>query len=126
MTGVTWSASMSSFKTTRSWLLSLVMSGRSRWRTNGDRIGARRIWRSKPPSHRRPSFASYDHQRPPGSEGAPQVRQRPTARSVNDEVKLARPAGEVLAGVADHLVRADRPDQFHLACTAHAGDRRAA
>src|SRR6266508_4691370 len=114
MTGVTLPASMSSFSTTKSSRRSFETNGRSRWRANSDRMGAQRIRRSKPPSQRPPPSPPTITSVPPGGEGAPQLGQRTAARGVNDEVPVARPVREVLAGVIDHLVGADRADRSTL------------
>ena len=71
------------------------------------------------------AVAAHDHERPLRGEGAAQLRQRPATRRVDDQVPPPRPVGEVLAGVVDHVVRADRSDQVHLRGAAHAGDGRA-
>ena len=70
-------------------------------------------------------LATHDHQRPPRGEGPPQLRQRTAAGGVDDEVPAAPPVGEVLAGVVDHLLRAEGADQVHLGRAAHPGDLRA-
>jgi hypothetical protein len=44
------------------------------------------------------------------------------AGGVKDEVPVARPVGDVVAGVVDDLVGAERPDEVELAGAADPGD----
>ena len=74
---------------------------------NRDSSGARRIWRKKPPLRR---------------EGATEAPQRSTPRPVDDDVPTARTVREVLGGVVDHVIGAERTDQVGLRPAAHAGD----
>src|SRR5215213_10092212 len=98
MTGVTLPASRSSCRTTRSSLFGLEKNERSRWPTNGDTTTALRV---------RPIPM---HQRPLGGERPPEMGQRTVPSHLQDQVITLPSAGEILLGVIDYMVGADRAD----------------
>src|SRR6185437_7166343 len=71
--------------------------------------------------------ASAASMRPAGASQRPAWPPTTTraAREVQHQVVAPRPPGEVLGGVVDHLVGADRGDQAGVARAAYAGDLRA-
>jgi hypothetical protein len=118
MTGVTLPASSSSRILCRTSCRGLELSIRRRWLTNRDSATARRL-RSNPPNHRPlPSLPTITSV-PFGGKGPPQLGQGTVARGVHDQIPVARPVGDIPAGVVDHAVGADRADQLDLGGGAH-------
>jgi hypothetical protein len=114
MTGVALPASMSSFGTTRSSLLCLTMNGRSVRLTNRDRMGTRKIWRSKPPSHRPPpSRSTMQHL---GADAGRCIEERPHGGPVGRrkcDVGLAESlAGGLRADPEFRRARSAEPDDL--------------
>jgi hypothetical protein len=77
-----------------------------------------------PPNHFPPPLPADDHERPLRGEGAPQVRHGAVPSDVEDDVVAVAGVGEVLPGVIDDVVGAERPHQVQLAGAADAGDFR--
>jgi hypothetical protein len=62
-----------------------------------------------------------EDERPLGGEHAPDVRRRLAPRQLEDEIVALPTLGEVLVGVVDDVVCADRSDHVHVPRAAHAG-----
>ena len=91
----------------------------SRWRTNGESTSAR-SWR--PDSGPLTAFATGDDERPGGGERSPEPRRAAVAADVEDQVIALAAVGEVLPGVVDDLVGADRADQAGFRGAGHPSD----
>jgi hypothetical protein len=111
MAGVTLPASVCSFRTTRSSLVSFEVSGRSVWLTNSESRGCPEDLAIETPEPASAPVASDDDERSPGSEGAPEVRQRAAPGGVEDDVVALR---TVVPGVVEDVVCADRADKILL------------
>jgi len=69
-------------------------------------------------------FGADDHERSPGGERPAKASQRPMPSGIEDDVVAMTAVGDVLAGLVDHLIGADRPNEVHLRCAGDAGDLR--
>ena len=98
-------------------------NGLSLWRTNGDSAIAL-IDAATGPNQRPRPFPAAQDERPLRGERAPEVRRRAVSRQLEDEIVLLPAPGEVLLGVVDDVVRAERADQVHVPRAAHAGHLR--
>ena len=121
MTGVTWPSSMSSASTSRSAAFSETMTETSRCGTNRERNGRPQaaVESSQPPAA---GLAADDHEAALRIQGPAKLPKRGVAAEVQDDLVAARSICEVVLGVVDHVVGADRPDEVHLRRTAQAGD----
>ena len=121
MTGLSLPASMRSLRTRRSARFGETRNGRRAWLTNretsvrADDAAAAR----EPALLERPAVR---HERAGRGERPSKVGQRVVGDVVEDEVVLPSAAGEVVAGVVDDVVGADRADEVHVPRAAHAGD----
>jgi hypothetical protein len=77
-----------------------------------------------PPNHFPPPLPADDHERPLRGEGAPQVRHGAVPSDVEDDVVAVAGVGEVLPGVIDDVVGAERPHQLGFRGAADAGHLR--
>jgi hypothetical protein len=121
MAGATWPDSMSSPRTIRSSAFSEEMNVPIFWPTNGDSASAR-SWRSAPLSQRPSVSPTHFHEHSLGGDGAPEIRQPAVAPDVEDHVVAMCAVGEVVAGVVDYVVCADRADRVDLGRAAHTRD----
>ena len=93
----------------------------SRWPTKSDRIIARSC-RSMPPVRVSPSSPPVRTAVPVGVSARRSRRERRVPGDVDDQVVALRPVGEVVAGVVDDVVGAERADQVELGRAGDAGD----
>ena len=84
----------------------------SRWRVNGERARAR-SWRHAGPAAA--VFTAGEDQRPGRGQRAPQPGQRQVAGDVQDEVVALGPVREVVTGVVQDVIGADRGTRSVLA-----------
>src|SRR6185437_11529862 len=111
MTGVSWPASMSRVRVSRSARCCPEMSMVSRWRVNGEWAGPQLAAHAGPAAA---VFAAGEDQRPGRGQRAPQPGQWRVAGDVQDEVVALRSVREVIAGVVQDVVGANRGDQIGL------------
>ena len=99
-------------------MVSFVRNGRSRWPTSGDETSARTT-RSIPAD---PALPAAERQRPVRGERPSAGRGRGGPRELEDQVVALLAAREVLPGVVDDVVGAERTDEIHLPGAANAGN----
>ena len=69
-----------------------------------------------------PAFAAHDYEGSLGSQSPPEPRQTAVPTGVEDQVVAPGAVGEVLPGVVDDVVGADRADEFDFRGAAHTRD----
>ena len=117
ITGVTFPASTSSLSASRSAAFWVLTDGLACWRTNMDTIAVRIVAAELAAG----VPAAVGDQRPVRREGSPRLRHRVVPDVVEDEVVALSALREVLLGVVDDVVGADRADQVDVPGAGDAG-----